>query len=75
MQLVRPPSCSSLHPIACPAATIRGEWAKWNPQREAARALEEAIRIGSLTLEVGAGGAEGQHDRADEAWLGMKLHL
>ncbi len=34
------------------ATLIREEWATWNPQRAAAKALEDAVKKGTLRLEV-----------------------
>lgn len=42
----------SLGPMAEALADVRDQWAEWNPQREAAKRLEEDVRAGRLTLEV-----------------------
>jgi hypothetical protein len=34
---------------------LRDAWATWNPQRAAAKQLEEAVRAGTMTLQVGSG--------------------
>lgn len=31
---------------------LRDQWASWNPQREAARQLEDLIATGKITLQV-----------------------
>eukprot|EP00955_Chlamydomonas_euryale_P047394 353674-Chlamydomonas_euryale.AAC.5 len=36
--------------------SIRSAWREWNPQREAARALEAAVKSGAMTLQVGRRG-------------------
>lgn len=38
--------------LASQADTIREEWSTWNPQRAAAKELEDAIKAGTLTLQV-----------------------
>jgi hypothetical protein len=45
-------NANSLGPIAEAAAELREEWSAWNPQREAAKRLDEDVRAGRITLEV-----------------------
>ena len=41
----------SLEPIAEAASLVRESWNEWNPQRAAAKKLEEDVRAGRVTLE------------------------
>lgn len=41
-----------LHELQVSKQEVRDSWATWNPQRAAAKQLEEAIAAGTLTLQV-----------------------
>ena len=40
------------------AEGLRETWRQWNPQREAAKKLEQMVLDGTITLEVGVGVAK-----------------
>lgn len=41
-----------LHGLEEAKQKLREEWATWNPQRAAAKELEQAVASGTITLEV-----------------------